>query len=97
MKNNYTRGVMMALGTAVLWGGMSPLAKFIGTQGVSMVSVMCYRAVLVVILMSLYLRYSLGPGWYRIGRSLMRTYVFLGFLTVVMNCLLYTSDAADEL
>ncbi len=53
MKNNYTRGVMMALGTAVLWGRMSPLAKFIGTQGVSMVSVMCYRAVLVVILMSL--------------------------------------------
>ncbi len=85
MKNNYTRGVMMALGTAVLWGGMSPLAKFIGSQGVSMVSVMCYRAAAIVILMPMWLRYSLGPEWYRIERRLMRTYLLLGFLTVVMN------------
>lgn len=85
MKNNYTRGVLMALGTAVLWGGMSPLAKFIGNQGVSMVSVMCYRAVLVVLLMSAWLRHSLGAGWYRIDHRLMRIYILLGFLTVVMN------------
>lgn len=85
MKNNYTRGVAMALGTALLWGGMSPLAKFVGSQGVSMASVMCYRALLVVILMAAWLRSSLGAGWYRIERRLMRTYLLLGFLTVVMN------------
>lgn len=85
MINNYTRGVAMALGTAILWGGMSPLAKFVGSQGVSMASVMCYRALLVVILMAAWLRSSLGAGWYRIERRLMRTYLLLGFLTVVMN------------
>ncbi len=83
--SNYTRGVAMALGTALLWGGMSPLAKFVGSQGVSMASVMCYRALLVVILMAAWLRSSLGAGWYRIERRLMRTYLLLGFLTVVMN------------
>ncbi|KEJ93019.1 DMT family transporter [Synergistes jonesii] len=85
MKNNYARGVLMALGTAMLWGGMGPLAKFVGTQGVSMTSVMCYRAVVIVLLMSLWLRYRVGHGWYRIGRPLMRVYLLLGFLTVVMN------------
>ena len=66
----FARGVLLALGTAVLWGGTSPISKYIGSHGVSMVSVMCYRALLVVLLVGAWLRYTRGRGWYRISRPL---------------------------
>lgn len=84
-KSSFARGVLLALGTAVLWGGTSPISKYIGSHGVSMVTVMCYRALLVVLLVGAWLRYTRGRGWYRIGRPLLRTYILLGFLTVVLN------------
>lgn len=84
-KNNYMRGALMALGTAMFWGGMGPLSKYVGSQGVSMMSVLCYRAVLIVIIMPAWLFHSDGPSWYKIPRELARTYVLLGFLTVVLN------------
>lgn len=85
VNNSYVRGVLMALGTAVLWGATSPISKYIGSRGVSMVSVMCYRALLVVIIVAFWLRYKLGRGWYRIDRSLLFTYMLLGLLTIVLN------------
>ena len=85
VKSGFARGVLLALGTAVLWGGTSPISKYIGSHGVSMVSVMCYRALLVVLLVGAWLRYTRGRGWYRISRSLLNTYMLLGLLTVVIN------------
>ena len=86
MKNkNTAKGAFMALGTALLWGGMSPLAKYVGGQGVSMISVMCYRAVLIVIIMACWLFHTKGPGWFRIGRRLAAIYLLLSVLTVIMN------------
>ena len=85
MRSNYAKGVLMALGTAMLWGGMSPLAKYIGSRGLSMVSVMCYRAVLIVLLMGIWLSLTSGRGWYRIDKKLACTYIMLAFLTVVLN------------
>lgn len=83
--NSYTRGVLMALGTAMLWGGMSPLSKFISGRGVSMMSVMCYRAVFIVIVMGAWLSFSAGKRWYAIGGRLAGVYMLLGLLTVVFN------------
>lgn len=85
MRDNYSRGVLMAFGTAVLWGCMSPLSKFIGASGVSMISVMCWRTILVVLIMGAWLTLRQGRGWWRIGRKLSYAYMLLAFLTVVMN------------
>ncbi len=84
-ENSFVKGVMMALGAALIWGATSPISKYIGSHDVSMVTVMCYRALAVVILTSLCLRYTRGSGWYRIDRSLALTYMLLGLLTIVMN------------
>lgn len=84
-KSGFARGALMALGTALFWGATSPISKYIGSHGVSMVSVMCYRALVVVILVSCWLRYTRGQGWYRVGSRLLHTYMLLGLLTIVMN------------
>ncbi len=84
-QNSTTTGALYALGTAVLWGCMSPLSKYIGGQGVNMISVMTYRAVLVSVILAASLRIYLGAGWWRVGRRLTGIYVLLAFLTVFMN------------
>ena len=85
MKNKYTTGMLYALGTAVLWGCMSPLSKYIGGSGVSMITVMTYRTVLVSLLLGAGLFLYIGPDWWRIGGKLARVYLVLSFLTVFMN------------
>ncbi len=85
MKSGYSRGVAMTVCMAALWGGVSPLSKYIGSHGVSMVSVMCYRAVVVAAVTGLWLRFSLGSGWYRVSRQLLLTYLLLGLLTTALN------------
>lgn len=83
MISDYRRGLLMALGTATLWGAASSIAKLTSAQGLSQLSVMAYRAVVVALLVGLWLFFRKGRDAFRISRRLLGAYVSLGFLTVV--------------
>ena len=85
MKSDYTRGVMLSFGTALMWGAMSPIAKFMGTKGVDMSSVMCYRTTAIVVVLGLYFTLRRGFSWLNVGKKLFYSYMLLGMLTIVLN------------
>lgn len=61
---NYGRRILMALGTALVWGGTGPVAKLITVSGLSQVSVVCYRASLEgEVFFCLGKIYPSGCGW----------------------------------
>jgi len=49
--NKYWHGVAMTLIAAICWGIKSPIAKVLSGAGISMMSVMAFRALFVVVVM----------------------------------------------
>ena len=85
MTSNYWRGISLAFGTALVWGAMGPISKIIAPTGLSMITVMCYRAVLVVLIMGCWLYLKKGIGTFIISRQILVMYVLIGMITLVFN------------
>lgn len=83
MMSDYKKGLLMALTTAVLWGGASSLAKLTSAEGLSQLSVVVYRAIVVVVLVGLWLLAKKGRDVFMLSRRTLALYVALGFLTMV--------------
>ena len=83
--NDYWRGILMAFSTAVLWGAVAPVVKIIAAGGISLITVMCYRAVFVVFVMGCWLYFKKGACAFNIPRQTMFMYVLIGVLTIVFN------------
>jgi len=75
----------MALGTALLWGAMSPIAKVIASYGVSQITVMSYRAVVIVLITGAWLLFSKGKRFFCIKKELFFWYGVIGILALVFN------------
>ncbi len=75
----------MTLIAAVCWGIMSPIAKVLSSAGISLMSVMAFRALFVVITIGPYIYLSKGPGVFRPDRSMFRFYLLSGILSVVFS------------
>jgi len=91
---NYWRGILMALGTALVWGGTGPVAKLITESGLSQVSVVCYRAFFVALLVGCWLWLKQGPAAFRTPREMLAIYTLLGCLTIVFNATGYMLSCA---
>ena len=85
MISNYWRGISMAFGTALLWGAMSPISKIIASMGLSPITVMCYRAVFIVLVMGCWLYLKRGPESFVVSKHMLMMYVLIGLLTLVFN------------
>ena len=75
----------MVFGTSLLWGAMSPISKIISVQGLSQVSVMCYRALFITVFVGGGLMFKRGFSAFIISRKMLSTYALLGILTLVLN------------
>lgn len=75
----------MALGTTVVWGGTSPVAKLIAASGVSQISVMCYRGIFVSLVLGAYLYRKKGMELFLTGKRMCGKYALMGMLTLVLN------------
>lgn len=75
----------MALGTTVVWGGTSPVAKLIAASGVSQISVMCYRGIFVSLVLGAYLFRKNGMELFFTGKRMCGKYALMGMLTLVLN------------
>lgn len=91
---NYWRGILMALGTALVWGGTGPVAKLITESGLSQVSVVCYRAVFVALVVGCWLWMKHGSAVFRPSREMLAVYTLLGCLTIVFNATGYMMSCA---
>lgn len=91
---NYGRGILMALGTALAWGGTGPVAKLITVSGLSQVSVVCYRAVFVALVVGCWLWVKKGPAVFRASPEMLAIYILLGCLTIVFNATGYMMSCA---
>lgn len=81
----YWRGVLYSLLAAVAWGLMSPIAKILSGAGISMISVMTFRAFFVVATMGPWLLLTKGGGVFRPAAPVLRFYILSGFLSVVFS------------
>ena len=70
--NKYWHGVAMTLIAAVCWGIMSPIAKVLAGAGISLMSVMAFRALFVVIIMGPYLCYTKGREVFRPDSNMLK-------------------------
>jgi len=75
----------MAFCTAMLWGAVAPVVKIIAAGGISLITVMCYRAVFVVMVMGFWLYFRKGAGVFNISLQMTAMYVVIGILTIVFN------------
>lgn len=75
----------MALGTALVWGGTGPMAKLITATGLSQVSVVCYRAVFVTLVVGVWLWVKRGPSFLFVSRKMLAIYALLGCFLIVFN------------
>lgn len=82
-KSNHWFGVLCALLAAVAWGVMSPAAKMISAEGVSLLSAMAVRAFVVAAVMGPWLWYKRGAELFSLPRPLLRYYFIAGLLSVV--------------
>lgn len=85
MIKEYWLGTSMALGTAFLLGLSSPLAKIISSTGLSQISVMCYRSIVVVVLVGAFLCWKEGIQVFFLSRSVFQQYLSIAILGSVMN------------
>ena len=83
--NKYWHGVAMTLIAAVCWGIMSPIAKVLAGAGISLMSVMAFRALFVVIIMGPYLCYTKGREVFRPDSNMLSFYFLSGLLSVVFS------------
>ena len=83
--NNYWRGVLIVLGTTMLWGAMGPIAKLISAHGVSQVTVMCYRSLFVTVVVGGWLLAVKGKKAFCPGRRMFVFYSLLGLFSLVFN------------
>jgi|GEM_PF-797111 len=79
----YMRGVLMATLTAVLFGAMSSVAKIISADGLSQLTVMAYRAIFVVLALSVGFTVTGRKHLFRISRQMAPRYAALGFFSLV--------------
>ena len=80
---NYWRGVGLALTTALFWGASAPITKIISADGLSPLSVMVYRCILISIVLGGWLCAKKGARALLLSRRMLRIYVVLGFTTIV--------------
>lgn len=85
MLNDHRRGLLMAFGTALLWGAMAPTVKIIAASGLSQITVVAYRAIFTVIFLGAYILFKSGRERFVVSRNMFQMYFMLGFLTVVLN------------
>jgi len=83
--NKYWHGVAMTLIAAICWGIKSPIAKVLSGAGISMMSVMAFRALFVVVVMGPYLFYTKGREVFRPDRHMFAFYFLSGLLSVVFS------------
>ena len=76
--SDYRRGLLMALGTALLWGAMSPIAKIVSSEGLNQFSSLVYRALVVTVSVATLLFFRRETGRLRISGRLCRIYGSLG-------------------
>jgi len=74
----YRRGLLMALGTALLWGAMSPIAKIVSSEGLNQFSSLAYRALVVTVAISCWLSLRRETNRLRISARLCAVYFSLG-------------------
>lgn len=84
--NNYWKGVLLALCTALLWGGTTPTAKIIASTGLSQITVISYRAIFIVTVVGAWLFYIGGREKFKLSHGTFTMYFMLGLFTVVLNC-----------
>ena len=80
---NYWRGVGMALTTALFWGASAPITKILSADGLSPLSVMVYRCILISIVLGGWLCAKKGSQALFPSGRMLGIYVALGFLTIV--------------
>ncbi|MCE5202289.1 MAG: DMT family transporter [Synergistaceae bacterium] len=83
--NNYWRGVILALLAAICWGVISPIAKVFYGVGISLMSVMVFRAFFVVAVMGPWLYFTKGSTVFMPTRPMLRFYLLSGVLSVVCS------------
>ena len=77
MNGQTARGVLMALGTALAWGGTGSFAKLIAVGGVSQLTVVCYRG-LFAAAVGLFVLARRGADYLRCTRAELAQYAALG-------------------
>jgi drug/metabolite transporter (DMT)-like permease len=82
---DYSRGILMALGTALIWGPTGAIAKMITSSGLSQISVVSYRAASIALLVGFWLWMKKGASVFRTSRGMLATYTLLGILTIIFN------------
>lgn len=75
----------MTLIAAVCWGIMSPIAKVLLNAGISLMSVMAFRALFVVITSGPLIYFSKGMKAFRPERRMLNFYLLSGILSVVFS------------
>lgn len=81
--NNYWRGVGLTILAAVFWGFMSPIAKVLSLSGISLMSVMVFRAFFVVVIMGPWLYFSKGCEGFFPSVTTLKFYIVSGIFSVV--------------
>ena len=85
MNGQTARGVLMALGTALAWGGTGSFAKLIAAGGVSQLTVVCYRGFFAASVVGLFMLARRGSSFFRCTRAELAQYAALGVFTVLFN------------
>ena len=77
MNGQTARGVLMALGTALAWGGTGSFAKLIAAGGVSQLTVVCYRGFFAAAVVGLFMLARRGSRFFRCTRAEFAQYAAL--------------------
>lgn len=75
----------MTLIAAVCWGVMSPIAKVLSGAGISLMSIVAFRALFVVVTVGPYIYLTKGSEVFRPDRSMLCFYLLSGVLSVVFS------------
>lgn len=78
-------GVLMALGTALAWGGTGSFAKLIAAGGISQLTVVCYRGFFTAAAVAMFVLARHGTPFFRCTRAELAQYAALGVFAVLFN------------
>lgn len=87
--SNYTKGILMLLGTALCWGGSGPFVKLILAGGVSQFTVMAFRTLGASILVGAWLVVTRGRRALAVDARTFAFYALIGFLSIVCSVMGY--------